>query len=159
MKNSLNISKKNALDAYRNADAKGREMLEHLFGADIFNGKITDRIKTLEDAFEETGRPTTPDFADVPEDLRPYFKAQYNAIVVAEAVNEGWKADYRNGDQRKYLPWFNVLSPAGVSFHAARYGYSSASAGRAARLCLKSDTLAQYVAEQFPDIHEEILTK
>lgn len=25
--------------------------------------------------------------------------------------------DYRDGDQKKWLPWFNVLSPAGVSFN------------------------------------------
>lgn len=156
---TLNISRKNALDAYRNADTNGRELLEHLFGAEIFNGSITDRIKTLEDAIEETGRPTTPEFADVPEDLREYFKAQYNAIVVAEALNEGTKMDYRNGEQQKWLPWFNVLRPAGVSFDAAGYDCSYAAAGRAARLCLKSEALAKYAGTQFPEIHEGIITK
>lgn len=156
---TLNINRKNALDAYRNADANGRELLEHLFGAELFNGSITDRIKTLEDAIEETGRPNTPEFADVPEDLREYFKAQYNAIVVAEALNEGTKMNYRDGEQRKWLPWFNVLSPAGVSFHDAYYEYSAAIAGRAARLCLKSEALAKYAGQQFPEIHEGIITK
>lgn len=156
---TLNINRKNALDAYRNADANGRELLEHLFGAELFNGSITDRIKTVEDAIEETGRPNTPEFADVPEDLREYFKAQYNAIVVAEALNEGTKMNYRDGEQRKWLPWFNVLSPAGVSFDDTSYGCSSAYAGRAARLCLKSEALAKYAGQQFPEIHEGIITK
>lgn len=156
---TLNINRKNALDAYRNADANGRELLEHLFGAELFNGSITDRIKTLEDAIEETGRPNTPEFADVPEDLREYFKAQYNAIVVAEALNEGTKMNYRDGEQRKWLPWFNVLSPAGVSFDATDCEYSDAYAGRAARLCLKSEALAKYAGQQFPEIHEGIITK
>lgn len=156
---TLNINRKNALDAYRNADANGRELLEHLFGAELFNGSITDRIKTLEDAIEETGRPNTPEFADVPEDLREYFKAQYNAIVVAEALNEGTKMNYRDGEQRKWLPWFNVLSPAGVSFYDTNCGYSIAYAGRAARLCLKSEALAKYAGQQFPEIHEGIITK
>ena len=156
---TLNISRKNALDAYRNADANGRELLEHLLGADLFNGSITDRIKTLEDALEETGRPNTPEFTDVPEDLREYFKAQYNGIVIAEALNEGTKMDYRDGDQKKWLPWFNVLSPAGVSFYDSDYVYSTAYAGRAARLCLKSGALAKYAGTQFPEIHEGIITK
>lgn len=156
---TLNINRKNALDAYRNADANGRELLEHLFGAELFNGSITDRIKTLEDAIEETGRPNTPEFADVPEDLREYFKAQYNAIVVAEALNEGTKMNYRDGEQRKWLPWFNVLSPAGVSVYATSCEYSGADAGRAARLCLKSEALAKYAGQQFPEIHEGIITK
>lgn len=137
---TLNINRKNALDAYRNADANGRELLEHLFGAELFNGSITDRIKTLEDAIEETGRPNTPEFADVPEDLREYFKAQYNAIVVAEALNEGTKMNYRDGEQKKWLPWFNVLSPAGVSFNDTNYEYSNANAGHAAHLCKRNIT-------------------
>ncbi len=34
--------------------------------------------------------------------------------------------DYRDGDQKKWLPWFNVLSPAGVSFNDTNYEYSNA---------------------------------
>lgn len=156
---TLNISRTAVIAAYRNGELREKQLLEQLFGTDIFNEKITDRIKTLEDAFDETGRPTTPEFADVPEDLREYFKAQYNAIVVAEALNEGTKMDYRDSNQKKWLPWFNVLSPAGVSFDATVYGYSSAFAGRAARLCLKSEALAKYAGKQFPEIHEGIITK
>lgn len=156
---TLNISKTAVVSAYRNGELREKQVLEQLFGTDIFNEKITDRIKTLEDAFDETGRPTTPEFADVPEDLREYFKAQYNAIVVAEALNEGTKMDYRDGEQRKWLPWFNVLRRAGVSFDGAAFGYSSAGAGRAARLCLKSEALAKYAGTQFPEIHEGIITK
>lgn len=157
--NTLNISKSNALAAYRNADKNGKKLLENLLGENNFKGDITDRIKTVEDAIEETGRPHTPEFADAPEDLREYFKAQYNVIVVAEALNEGTKLDYRDGDQRKWLPWFNVLSPSGVSLHDTNYGYSTTTAGRAARLCLKSEALAKYAGEQFPDLHDGILTK
>ena len=156
---TLNISRTAVIAAYRNAELREKQLLEQLFGTDIFNEKITDRIKTLEDAFDETGRPATPEFLDVPEDLREYFKAQYNAIVVAEALNEGTKMDYRDSNQKKWIPWFNVLSPAGVSFSATDYVYSYADAGRAARLCLKSEALAKYAGKQFPEIHEGIITK
>lgn len=156
---TLNISRTAVISAYRNGELREKQVLEQLFGTDIFNEKITDRIKTLEDALEETGRPTTPEFGDVPEDLREYFKAQYNAIVVAEALNEGTKMDYRDSDQQKWMSWFNVLSPAGVSFDGAHYEYSAANAGRAARLCLKSETLAKYAGKQFPDIYEGVITK
>lgn len=156
---TLNISRIAVVSAYRNGELREKQVLEQLFGTDIFNEKITDRIKTLEDALEETGRPTTPKFADVPEDLREYFKAQYNTIVVAEALNEGTKLDYRDGNQKKWLPWFNLLSPSGVSFDVTSYECSITNAGRAARLCLKSEALAKYVGEQFLDLHNGILTK
>lgn len=156
---TLNINRKNALEAYRNADSDGKALLENLFGTEVFSGKITDRIKTLEDALDETGRPNTPAFADVPEDLREYFKSQYDAIVITEALNEGWKADYSDGDQRKWLPWFNTLSPSGFAFGDASYVYSTPGAGRAARLCLKNDTLATYVGKQFTEVHKGIILK
>ena len=135
MNNTLNINKANALDAFRNADAKSKELLKRLFGTDVFSENVMDRVKSLDDALAETGRPNTPEFADVPEDLRPYFKAQYNAIVITEALNEGWKADFKDGNQKKWLPWFNSTSPAGFSFHDTYYGNSNPNAGHAAHLC------------------------
>jgi hypothetical protein len=155
---NLSISKKDARTAYKNADSEGKELLEQLLGREVFSEKITDRIKTFEDALEETGRPDVPDFKDAPEDLRPYFQAQYKALIIAEALNEGWVADYRDGDQRKWFPWFCV-SPSGFAFYATGYGFSTPSAGRAARLCLKSENLATYSGKQFEDIYEIMMLK
>ncbi|MDR1938262.1 MAG: hypothetical protein LBQ73_07175 [Tannerellaceae bacterium] len=156
----LIISKKRVLEAYnKNRDFVGfRAQLEELFGADIFSEKITDRVKTLEDAFEETGRPATPEFNDVPEDMRDWFKALYNGAVYIEALNEGWKADYTNGNERKWFPWFNV-SLSGFAFRDALFGYSAPTAGYAARLCLKSCDLAEYAGNNITDVYEKIIKK
>lgn len=75
-------------------------MLEHLLGKNVFSENISDRIKTFEDALEETGRPNVPEFIDAPEDLRQYLQAQYKAVVIAEALNEGWTPDYSDGGQK-----------------------------------------------------------
>jgi len=122
---TLSISKKEARTAYKNADSNGKELLENLFGKDVFSEKITDRIETLADALEETGRPSAPAFNDVPEDLRSYFQAQYKAIVIAEALNEGQKIDYKNCDQKKWIPWFNTISPSGFAFDDAYYEFTN----------------------------------
>lgn len=76
---------------------------------------VTERVKTFEDAMAETGRPAVPEFSDVPEDLRDYFKAQYKMVVIAEALNEGWKADWTDGSQKKWFSWFFVSS-SGFAF-------------------------------------------
>jgi hypothetical protein len=156
--NTLSISKRDARKAYESTNEKGRELLEHLLGADIFSEKITDRIKTLEDALEETGRPGVPEFNEAPKDFRPYLQAHYKAVVIAEALNEGWKADYTNGDQRKWFPWFRAGS-SGFAFYVTHSVCSYPSAGSAARLCLKSEELATYAGEQFKDIYEVLITK
>ena len=51
-------------------------MLENLYGKEIFaNQNVMDRIKTFEDAMEETGRKGAPDFSDLPKDMRRHFIA------------------------------------------------------------------------------------
>jgi hypothetical protein len=149
-------SKKEILTAYRNGELREKTLLEELFGREIFNEKITDRIKTFEDALDETGRPTTPKFNDVPEDMREWFQSLYKAAVFTEAINEGWKADYNDGNQRKWLPWFYTAGPSGFAFDASGYASSAPYAGYAARLCLKSEELATYAGKQFKDIYEQL---
>ena len=116
------------------------------------------RIKTFEDAMKETLRPEVPDFSNLPEDLREYFKAQYKIIVIAEALNEGWKADWNDSNQYKYYPYFYMSSGAFV-FFGTNCAYSRADAGNGSRLCFKTRVLAKYAGEQFLDIWTVIIQK
>ena len=116
------------------------------------------RIKTFEDAMKETLRPEVPDFSNLPEDLREYFKAQYKIIVIAEALNEGWKADWNDSNQYKYYPYFYMSSGAFV-FDDTYFGHSTAIAGIGSRLCFKTRVLAKYAGEQFLDIWTVIIQK
>lgn len=111
---------------------------------------IMERVKTIKDAFEVTGRPKV-DFSNVPEDLRDYFENQYNAVVVTEALNEGYKPNWDNSRELKWRPWF-AMSPSSFRFYAASYDYSIAIAGSGSRLCSPSEEIAGYSAQQFKDI-------
>ncbi|HBG41165.1 MAG TPA: hypothetical protein DDW85_07100 [Porphyromonadaceae bacterium] len=119
---------------------------------------VTERVKTFEDAQAETGRPGVPEFSDVPEDMRPYFKAQYKIVVIAQALNEGWKPDWTNGNQKKWVPWFG-MSSSGVAFNVTYYYYSYTNAGTGSRLCFKTEALANYAGRQFVEIWDELLQK
>lgn len=118
------------------------------------NTSIMDRIKTIEDAFEATGRPKV-DFSNFPEDLREYFEGQYNAVVLTEALNEGFKPDWDNWDERKYRPWFN-MSPSAFGFGGANFDSSDAVAGTGSRLCNPTREIARYSAEQFKDVWKKV---
>lgn len=119
---------------------------------------VTERVKTFEDAMAETGRPAVPEFSDVPEDLRDYFKAHYKMVVIAEALNEGWKADWKDGSQKKWFPWF-FLSSSGFAFGDTIYDYSNPNAGDCSRLCFKTEALARYAGRQFVQIWDDLLRK
>ena len=117
--------------------------------------KITEKIKTYEDALKATGRPDVPDMSAFPEDMRKHFTALYKMVVIVEALNEGWKPDWDNTDERKCFPWF-WLSRSSFAFGVSDCGLGSAFAGGGSRLKLKSYELADYCGKQFEDIWKDI---
>ncbi len=119
------------------------------------NKKITELVKTFEDARKLTGRPDVPDFSNLPTDMRKHFEAQYKMIVIAEALNEGWIPDCDNYNEYKYYPWFE-MSPSSFAFGVSSYATASAAAGSGSRLKFRTRELANYAAEQFIDIWKDI---
>lgn len=121
---------------------------------------IMERVKTFEDALAITGRPALPTFEELPEELRPYFQAQYKLVVIAEVLNEGWTPDWANWDEYKYYPWFDYdKSFSRFAFCGTIYVYSLADAGCASRLCYRTRALAKYSGEQFLDIWNNLILK
>ena len=118
------------------------------------NKKITELVKTFEDARKLTGRPDVPDFSNLPTDMRKHFEAQYKMIVIAEALNEGWIPDWDNYNEYKYYPWFKMSS---FAFDGSTYGRANADAGSGSRLCLKSKELSEYCGKQFIDLWKKFI--
>ena len=116
---------------------------------------ITERIKTYEDACNEMGIPISPPrISDMTDDELAYYKLK----VITKVLNEGWKPDWRNNNERKYFPYFNV--PLGASCgldssHLNACSYSISHIG--SRLAYKSKELARYAGAQFKHIYEDFL--
>jgi len=109
-----------------------------------------EKIKTVEDAFQATGRPKVY-FSNVPEDLREYFESQYNAVVVTEALNGGKKPDWDNRNELKWRPWF-VMSASAFGLGATGCDYADSYAGSGSRLQNIDEETAEYSATQFVDV-------
>ena len=119
------------------------------------NQKITELVKSFEDARKLTGRPDVPDFSNLPTDMRKHFEAQYKLIVIIEALNEGWQPDWDDDNEYKYYPWFDT-SPSSFAFCVSNCAYSCARAGSGSRLRLKSRELSDYCGKQFIDLWKDI---
>ena len=132
----------------------GKNLLFNILMTITMETKVTDRIKTIEDARKATNRPAV-DFSNVPEDLREVFEGMYDAIVVTEALNEGYKPDWDKGNELKWHPWFR-MSPSAFAFCGSRYAYSRAYAGSGSRLKYPTEELAEYSAKQFEDIWKKV---
>lgn len=154
----LEVDRINAIKAWNKSDCIGKQLLENLYGKDVFrNMDVTDRIKAFEDAREETGRHEVPNFSNVPEDLKEYFENMYQAVVITEALNEGWEPNWDDSNEPKWRPYFR-MSPSSFAFGSG-CGASGASAGGGSRLCFKTEALANYAAKQFLDIWKKIQLK
>ena len=103
---TLQISKANALKAFKEANDKGKLLLSNLFGEKVFSQKITDRVKSFENACEIIG--------EDPEDVLPYKypknKRQHalndyaRLDVIAEALQQEYQANWADGNEYKWRP-------------------------------------------------------
>lgn len=148
---------------------------------------IRDRIKTFDDAFHALG--------DKHELVRAYNNlivsncmsndiiAYSKLSIIAEALNEGWKPTFNDGECR-YYPWFyiytkkeyeeldedekkecrvvgrsggNVYTGGGIVYVSVGGASMYSDAGYGSRLSFKTREIAEYFGKQFIDIWERFL--
>lgn len=178
--------------AYEVADENGKSMLRALYPdvftqpEEVYNRPVTERIKTFEDACAALGEDhcfvqayrAVEGMTDLGADLYAYLKMR----IVVVALNEGWTPDWGNKDERKWYPWFYILTEeeyndldddakcrvvGRASFSAYAngglvYSYagnvsSDSSAYNGARLAFKSEELAVYAGQQFGELWASFL--
>ena len=156
MKN-LNITADSVKHAFKNAGEEGKQVLTDLFGKQVsLYDNITERVKSFEDACQVLGIPTNvPDVKGLPRKHQKAIVANYKLIIIAEALNEGWKPNWQDSDEYKYYPWFDMTTPAGVGYSHTNYAASNAAAYIGSRLCFKTHELTIYFGKQFTQLHNE----
>lgn len=156
---TLQIKQDSLLVAFRNAGKEGKQVLSDLFGKQVaLYDNITDRVKSFEDACQVLGISTNvPEVKGLPRKHQKAIIANYKLIVIAEALNEGWKPNWQDSDEYKYYPWFDMSNPAGVGYSNANSAASSTTANIGSRLCLKNRELAIYFGQTFTDLFNDSL--
>lgn len=156
---TLQIKQDSLLVAFRNAGKEGKQVLSDLFGKQVaLYDNITDRVKSFEDACQVLGISTNvPEVKGLPRKHQKAIIANYKLIVIAEALNEGWKPNWQDSDEYKYYPWFDMSNPAGVGFSYTSFAASSTNANIGSRLCLKNRELAIYFGQTFTDLFNDSL--
>ena len=113
----LKISAENALKAYNATDDNGKELLEHLFGREVFAPKnIMERVKSFGDAVDVLGiehpfikalknHQNMFDGADGNEDVDAFLKLR----IVTAALNEGWQPKFTE-DEYRWYPYFYLYT-------------------------------------------------
>ena len=153
MKKTIELSIEEAREMYKTADASLKKLLLANFTASELSVNIMDRVKSFEDACKIDGLN--------PENLILRWQSNgdtndeiaYKKLkIIAKVLNEGWSPNWKDTNECKYYPWFEVGS-SGFSYHDFSYQYTySYFAGR---LCFKTKNLAIYFGKTFIDIHKE----
>lgn len=156
---TLQIKQDSLLAAFRNAGKEGKQVLSDLFGKQVaLYDNITDRVKSFEDACQVLGISTNvPEVKGLPRKHQKAIIANYKLIVIAEALNEGWKPNWQDSDEYKYYPWFDMSNPAGVGCSHTSNAASATVAPFGSRLCLKNRELAIYFGQTFTDLFNDSL--
>lgn len=119
--------------------------------------KITDRIKSFEDACKALEIETTiPGFQFLPESDQNALIAHYKLIVICRALNEDWTPDWENGEWDKWYPWFwmdNSSAPGRFSFNLSADLSTYSAVG--SRLCYRSQEISDYAGKQFEDLYRQ----
>lgn len=157
MKKTVLIEESEARKIYLTAASpEFKQMLETSFGKAFFSMKVTDRIKTYEDACSELGEQPIDEkklkeFGFTNDEIT-YLKLK----TITKALNEGWKCDWNDSNQSKYYPWFHLFS-GGFVFYAAVCVDSGAFAGCASRLCFPTKEMAEYAGKQFLPLYSDFI--
>lgn len=150
----LKMEKGGIAQLYAAGSPGEKELLEKIFDRSELTVKVTDRIKTLQDACNALGISPAFDVA-LPSGMSrdaDSIVAYMQLIAITRALNEGWEPDWTDTNQLKYTVYLGDYR-AGSGFSGTFCDYWITGTTVGSRLCFKSRELALYAAEQFKDIY------
>ena len=122
------------------------------------NKKITDLVKTFDDACTELGISPLNEDKLMDLGLTKHDIAYQKLATIVKALNEGWVPDVCDDRVYRWYPWFVTNgSPSSFAFDDSGYGRACANAGCGSRLCLKNKELSEYCGKQFIDLWKQFI--
>lgn len=155
---TLQISEQKARELYKSGSGELRSILEESFGKDFFSQKITDRVKTYEDACRELSMNPLDENKLMKLGLTKHDIAYQKLVTIAKSLNEGWVPDVCDNSVYRWYPWFVTNgSPSSFAFDVSHYVNAYAFAGSGSRLCFKNKELSEYSGKQFIELWKQFI--
>ena len=155
---TLQISEQKARELYKSGSGELISILEKSFGKDFFSQKITDRVKTYEDACRELSMNPLDENKLMKLGLTKHDIAYQKLVTIAKSLNEGWVPDVCDNSVYRWYPWFVTNgSPSSFAFDVSYYDYAVACAGSGSRLCFKNKELSEYCGKQFIELWKQFI--
>ncbi len=115
---------------------------------------ITKVLTSYEVACELDGiKPLTiNDFSFLPDGDRNYHFNDHKAVVITRVLNQGWIPNWNDSDEPKWYIWFKWV---GSGFSLLGVGCGSSHTGVGSRHHFKTDVLAKFAANRFPEVYNQ----
>lgn len=151
----LKIKKETAKEIYEESSSALRKILEETFGEECFRKTDFKNFKTFDDLCRAAGT-TESEFNKKwdPTIFDPSTIAFERLKVLTRAYNQDWPFNAYDTNQRKWYPWFEVLS-SGFGFSYTYYGYDYSGTDVGSRLCTNTSEKALYIGKQFEDLYKD----
>jgi hypothetical protein len=116
------------------------------------------KIKTFADACKALGLSTKalPDVSLLTKQQAKGVTAHFKLMVIAEALNDGWKPNWKDTNEWRFYPWFALRGGSGFRLAYVDYRYAGSLVG--SRLCFKSREIAEYAGKQFIKLYKDYMT-
>lgn len=116
------------------------------------------KIKTFEAACKilKIDPKKLPDVKGISKAHQAAIIAYYKLRIIAQAINDNWKPNWKDYSQYKYYPWFEQ-NKSGLGFSYAAYAYWRTYSTVGSRLCYKDSDRAMYAGKQFKKLYNDIL--
>lgn len=155
---TLQISEQKARELYKSGSGELRSILEESFGKDFFSQKITDRVKTYEDACRELSMNPLDENKLMKLGLTKHDIAYQKLVTIAKSLNEGWVPNVCDNSVYRWYPWFVTNgSPSSFAFSGSFCVIADAYAGCGSRLCFKNKELSEYCGKQFIELWKQFI--
>ena len=131
--------------------------LEKDFGKEIFLPNLIDRIRSLQDAYDEVDDATRRQYdRDHGYDLSDDILADIEAKLIAKALQGEWEANFE-GNQKNWYPWFKFSAGSGFDFSCSNFYYDYTFTNVGSRFCFKDEKTSDHFGRQFIEIHRRRL--
>lgn len=148
-KDILEIEKRNAIQAYKAADKKGKELLSTLFKDIKLEEDLIDILNNFDDVLTHNNI-FSYDWNNMTRLLTKRQIGFLKVDIIISTFNEGWEPDFDDRNQAKYYVWFEKRS-SGWSVYDVFYPdvLSCLPAGfyfkdRSLALCVTNKFLAEF---------------
>ena len=148
------INKSEARRLFPSAPAWMKAKLEKDFGKGVFSGSIIDRIRSLEDAYDEVSDERRAEYdREYHSGLCADTKAFIDGKLIVDALRQDWKPNWKDGNEKKWLPIYRYSAGSGFDFSYSHYRYDNTITVVSSRLCLPNEAISDHFGKNFKEIN------